>query len=426
MTVGSATLDVFVDTASELVKFVTEDGEKDFISYPSGSKILVSQLDFYTGGGGTNTAISFARTGLRTGFIGKLGDDENARKILGELQSERVDFLGVRGGQTGYSIVLDSMEHDRTILAFKGANNSLSQEDLGEGWLPDTRWLYCSSMVGESYQTLTNLITRASEKGISIAFNPSNYQAKQGMEKLSPVLDACKVIVLNHGEAQLLLGMKGRPGMLAEKLHGHEEQYIVITQGSKGATCYHEGRVMHIGCTPNLNIVETTGAGDAFGSGFVTGILKGLSVENALKTGMVQAESVIRARGAKRKLLTWHEMRRRLDTFTNAVTVKKEKKASDVPSRQPENGYGSHAPAGKEFVLFDGRKIASIHELATLLATLSEEVFSVHVGENHDHFAQWIEDVFGYTELAEDLRALKERNSYKRLLEQTVNDPNKK
>ncbi|MGM5481796.1 MAG: carbohydrate kinase family protein, partial [Nanobdellota archaeon] len=209
---------MFADTTSELVKFITADGEHDFITYPSGSKILISHLDFLIGGGGTNTATSFSRLGLKTGFLGKLGDDENAIKVLNLLDSEGVDFIGGRGGQTGYSIVLDSIEHDRTILTFKGSNNSLREHDFGSDNIYHTKWIYSSSMVGESFYTLTKLFDKAHEKGIHIAFNPSNYQANKGLEELSNVLEKCTVVVMNLEEAQLLLDRKAPARELAVEL----------------------------------------------------------------------------------------------------------------------------------------------------------------------------------------------------------------
>ena len=93
ITVGSATVDVFAETSSELVKFVTAQGEKDFIAYPSGSKILISSLNFLVGGGGTNTAVSFARQGFKTAFLGKLGNDEPSYQVLHLLERENISFL---------------------------------------------------------------------------------------------------------------------------------------------------------------------------------------------------------------------------------------------------------------------------------------------------------------------------------------------
>jgi ribokinase len=70
ITVGSATVDVFVKTEAELIEITKKGSEEELIAYPTGSKILIQQLDFKIGGGGTNTAVAFARLGLKTAYLG--------------------------------------------------------------------------------------------------------------------------------------------------------------------------------------------------------------------------------------------------------------------------------------------------------------------------------------------------------------------
>ena len=94
ITIGSATVDVFANTDSQLVKLLTQNGEEDFITYPSGSKILIKELNFLIGGGGTNTAASFSNLGLKTAFLGKIGSDENADQVLNSLKEYQVNFIG--------------------------------------------------------------------------------------------------------------------------------------------------------------------------------------------------------------------------------------------------------------------------------------------------------------------------------------------
>ena len=73
ITVGSSTIDVFADVESEEIKIKTKDGEEELIAYPAGSKILIKELNFLTGGGGTNTAVAFSRLGLNVAYLVKWG-----------------------------------------------------------------------------------------------------------------------------------------------------------------------------------------------------------------------------------------------------------------------------------------------------------------------------------------------------------------
>src|SRR3989338_6409021 len=119
VTFGGAVIDTFLNTN------VPEESGK--ICYESGSKILIKDLRFDVGGGGTNTAVAFSRLGFKTGYIGKLGKDTNADKILDCLKNEKITFLGKQDPKfmTGYSVILDSRKHERTILTYKGANNQI-------------------------------------------------------------------------------------------------------------------------------------------------------------------------------------------------------------------------------------------------------------------------------------------------------------
>src|SRR3972149_5452603 len=126
ITVGSATVDVFLRTSSKDVEIEHIHAHED-VCLPVGAKILIDNLATDTGGGGTNTAVAFSRLGLKTGWVGKIGTDLNAKTVLDEMKRERVDFLGAKGkGMTGYSVILTGLEQNRTILAFKGVNDQLS------------------------------------------------------------------------------------------------------------------------------------------------------------------------------------------------------------------------------------------------------------------------------------------------------------
>ena len=121
ITVGSATIDVFARTRySELIEIIDTKGEKDLLAFPSGSKILIDELDFTTGGGGTNTAVALSRLGHKVAFLGKLGQGTNSDFIHKNLIKEKIKLLCAHGkGNAGYSVILDTLEHDRTILTYK-------------------------------------------------------------------------------------------------------------------------------------------------------------------------------------------------------------------------------------------------------------------------------------------------------------------
>lgn len=303
ITIGGATVDYFADTDSQLISIETRTSHQQLIAYPLGSKILINELNTTTGGGGTNTAVSFSRLGFRTAWLGKLGDDTIADLVLENLAAENVAFIGAREGHSGVSFVLTSIGHDRTILTSKGANNHLHLDDLPDAKAP---WVYVASMLEESWTTVVDFVARNSFK---VAFNPSNYQAKLGYAELQPLIDRVSILVMNREEACNFLGLDPNEHSdmpaLVKALVKVPGQIAAVTDGGNGVWVY-DGEQVHAGkSTPGLNVVETTGAGDAFASTFTACVMKNLSVRDALAHGMANAESVLQHKGAKDALMSW-------------------------------------------------------------------------------------------------------------------------
>ena len=311
ITVGSSTIDVFALADSELIKIKTPYHEEELIAYPLGSKLLIKNLDFLTGGGGVNTAISFSRLGFKVAYLGMTGQDTNSELIKQKLKKEKVTFLG-KGSKThrsGYSIILDSIDGDRTILAYKGANNYLKYNEINLKKLK-TKWFYFSSMVEESFKTLERLADFAVKNKIKIAFNPSNYLAKKGINYLNNILSKTNILILNKEEACLLVGDKNISQMIVALIKLCPKK-VVITDGKNGAYTIDNSQLLHIHAH-GIKSLEPTGAGDAFASTYVAGLIKRKALVECLKLAALNAGSVIQIRGANEGLLSYSVLRRRL------------------------------------------------------------------------------------------------------------------
>jgi ribokinase len=303
VTLGSGTVDVFVKTSKPAI---VKHGTHDDVCYAIGQKILVEDLHVDTGGGGTNAAVAFSRLGLKTGWLGRVGNDLHAKTVLGEMKRERVDFLGTSGaGMTGYSVILTGLEQNRTILAYKGANDTLIPAEVPWTKLR-TKWLYLSAMMGKSFETLKKAALFAKKNSIRYAFNPSTYLAEQGVHALKPIIDGCDLLVLNREEAQAVLGTNKRCVEMLPELQ-KRAKIAVITDGPKTAHAYNGIRHYAIE-PPDIKVVETTGAGDAFAAGMLAGLIVKKDIAEALQWAMANSCSVIRHIGAKNRLLTRKEI----------------------------------------------------------------------------------------------------------------------
>jgi ribokinase len=295
ITFGGAVVDTFVYTG------IPERGNS--MCYTVGTKIEVQDLAFSTGGGATNTATSFSRLGLKTGTIIKLGNDLNAKLILDILKKEKISFLGKQEeGLTDYSVILDSKEHNRTVLTYKEKSNSISFNELNLKKLK-TKWFYFSAMDNKSLETQKKLAVWASRNGVNIAYNPSAYLTRRGPSCIKEILENTKILILNDEEARHLVPT----GDLFGGLHRFGPEIVCITFGPKGNSV-SDRKELFSSLPNNIKVKERTGAGDAFASGFVTGMIKFNDTKKAILMGSLNAESVIQKRGAKVGLLTWKEM----------------------------------------------------------------------------------------------------------------------
>jgi len=315
ITVGSGLVDAF---ASTKLGEVRKDGKK-LIAYPVGSKILIKDLKFLIGGGGTNTAVSFSRLGFDVAYLGKIGSDKNGDEILGLLEKEKVKFIGVREGVTGYSIILDSKEHNRTILTYKGASDKLKYREISLNKLK-TKWFYFSSMLNDSLATLKDLIKFATWSDIKIAFNPSIYQIKEEPKAVKAILKKTDILIFNREEASLLIKRRYIEDLL-ECAYLLGPKVVCITDGKKDVYAYN-GFLMYTLKPHDIKIKERTGAGDAFASGFVAGFIKKDNLEFALQLGLVNSENVVKYFGAKNKLLGWKEALKKIEKNPGKITKK--------------------------------------------------------------------------------------------------------
>ncbi len=317
ITLGSATIDVFLKTNSDKVKIIKQK-DSEYLSYPLGSKILIDELDIFTGGGGTNAAVSFSRLGLKTAYFGRIGKDDHGIIVLKELKKEKVDFLGVIEGDTAYSVILDSKSKDRTALTYKGSGGVLGS--CSERQLKSCNLLYISSVTESCYKSAEKIAEYMKKKCSKIAFNPSTYLASKGIKFLKKLIEITDVIIMNKEEAFLLTKHDNINNSL-KKIHSLGPKIVAITDGKKGVYVY-DGNFKYSAIPRKVKVLETTGAGDAFSSAFVAGILKTQDIEFSINLGISNAESVISHLGAKNKLLTWKEAEKEMKNGLKISKIK--------------------------------------------------------------------------------------------------------
>ena len=297
ITFGSGLVDAFVSS-----EFKENNGR---ISFPLGTKILVKNIGFSTGGGGVNSAVCFSHLGLKTGFLGRIGSGYNGQIVLRELKKNNIDFLGLQSKEhTGYSIILEGDKKHRTILTFKGASENLNFSEINLKKL-HTKWFYFTSLGGESFESQKKIAKFAKKKGIKLAYNPSSYHTKRGINYLKNILKNTYVLSLNKEEAGMLI----KQGNLCEGLYNLGPRIVCVTDGENEGEVY-DGRFLYRYLPHKVNVRESTGAGDIFGSSFVFGLIKLQDIGMAIRVAMINAENAIATLREKNRLLDWDELKR--------------------------------------------------------------------------------------------------------------------
>ncbi len=303
ITIGSATRDVFLSSKDFQViqseKFA--GGAAECVTL--GAKIDVEDCTLSTGGGATNAAATFVKLGFETGIITRIGDDEPGRDILADLLSLKIDtslVKNVKGGKTAYSTLLTTSSGERTALVYRGVSAEFAASDIPFKTLKCS-WLYVSSLSG-NIELLTKIVAHAKKMNAKIAVNPGGGELAKAPQ-LRQILTGVDVILVNLEEAQLLTGMDTKDGKELAGALAKVSKIAVVTDGGKGAYAA-QAKSRYYAKNRGVKSISRTGAGDAFGSGCVAALAKGLDIENALQVGTLNAESVIQHVGAKKGILT--------------------------------------------------------------------------------------------------------------------------
>lgn len=333
ITIGSATVDAFIETkVANIVSVSSITEKKEFMAYPYGSKIEIDNFEYATGGGAVNTATNFSNLGFKTSPIIKIGEDLQGQSVLSTLDKFNVDKSNViisKEEKTGFSIILTSFQGDRTVLAHRGPNATIKDSEIDFDSIKKAKWLYIAPLNGESTKILDKIANFAEENDVNMAINVGTSSIKKGPEYLDKILKTAEVVILNIEEASMLTGINVRPDTKTEKysddtihqdiksiinqLKSTNAKIIVVTDGKNGVYAFDGYKYYQ--CNPfPAKVVSTLGAGDAFSSTFVASLTKtNWEIETSLKYASVNAAAIVESFGAQDGFLTFEKMEEKLN-----------------------------------------------------------------------------------------------------------------
>jgi len=296
--VGAAVQDVFLSGSILTPQYDDGHWEEQF---RLGDKYELENITFSTGGGATNAAVTFARQGLHSVFMGKIGEDVAGRAVLDDLHSETVDTSLVKQDgdtQTGYSVILLAPNGERTILTYRGASQTFGLEDFDLSNM-QAEWLYISSLAGHM-EVLEELVQAAKSKDMKIAINPGKGELAQA-DWFKSILRQVDVLALNKEEIQQLV-----EGQDDRQLVRHASDMVsttVMTDGPRGVVATDRRQIIQAGMYEDVPVIDRSGAGDAFVSGLVAYLAAGRELAEAIKFASANSTSVVNQIGAKAGIL---------------------------------------------------------------------------------------------------------------------------
>jgi len=304
VSVGSALQDVYLIDRDDFSTNISIKGRGYFDRLELGLKVDIDKIQFSTGGGATNAATTFARSNHETIFMGCIARDPAGKAVIDALDKEGIDTSYIsyaKGGvHTGYSVILLAPTGERTILTCRGASATFDLLDPKDLDLIQPDWLYVTTLRGDM-DMLDKLFTRAKKLGARIMFNPGMLELEHN-RKLIGLLEDTDILLVNKTEASTIV-----PGVLLTELLSHLKNYVptvIITDGNQGSIASDGDKTYRVGMYEDVKVIDSTGAGDAFGSGFLAAFAAGKSFRQSLVFASANSTAVIQKLGAKKGIIS--------------------------------------------------------------------------------------------------------------------------
>ena len=279
------------------VNRIAREGEESFI-------ISMNEL---AGGSAANTVVGLARLGARTGFIGKVAQDDEGQLLLADFKREGVNTDGMviaKEGNSGTVSAFVDKKGERALYVHRSVNDTLVFEEISLEYARQTEFLHLTSMDEKPFEAQKRLTQELSHFKVSL--DPGEIYARKGLAKLKPIIKRCFVVMPSESEVKLLTGKGWKEG--AKQLLNEGAGIVGVKLGKEG--CFiTDGNQNHMVPSYKAKVVDTTGAGDAWNAGFLYGLVRKKDLYECGRLGNLVASKCIAKVGARQGLLRVQELK---------------------------------------------------------------------------------------------------------------------
>lgn len=307
LAIGDTAIDAFIKIKEARVNCDIND-QNCMISMKFGDKVPFEDVyEVVAVGNSANAAVSVSKLGISSALVTDLGDDENGKRCIVELEKNKVKTNYIsrhEENKTNYHYVL-WYEAERTILV------KHEEYDYKLPEIKKPKWVYISSLGSNSENYHKEIISWLKENSeIKVTFQPGTFQMKAGIERMAELYKRSEVFVVNVEESQRILNTDEKDvKVLMKKLVDLGPKIVCVTDGPKGAYMFDgtDSYFMPIYPDPKTPF-ERTGCGDAFASTFTAMLLLGKTPLQALELAPINPMSVVQYVGAQKGLLTMEQL----------------------------------------------------------------------------------------------------------------------
>ena len=254
------------------------------------------------GGSAANTMVGLSRLGCSTSIIGKIAEDDDGDLIEYNLAINGIytnNLIYSETGATGKCLGFVDSNGERCLYIDPGVNDEIRLDEINPLNIMRCKIMHYTSFVGDSFNTQIELLDLLNKECI-LSFDPGMLYVQKGFDELKPILERTDILLINESELRLLCN--NNESSLKELAIGFLDmgiETVVIKQGSKGVFAMNNNETCEVE-SYKCDVVDTTGAGDSFNSGFLYSYLKGYDLEKSCQIGNWVASKAIEGFGMEK------------------------------------------------------------------------------------------------------------------------------
>lgn len=267
-----------------------------------GETLASSDMTMHAGGKGANQSAALSKAGVDIYHAGKTGED--GRWLIDKLKSYGVntDFIFIGENMTGHAIIQLSDKGENSIVLFGGENRNITDDEINNVFISFSEGDIL--LLQNEINNIKKIMEYGRKKGMKICFNPAPF----GIEILDYPLDLVDIFIINETEGFGLTGGIKEPDRIVDNLTGkYPDSEIILTLGENGVL-YGKGKVRNKAESFKVRAVDTTAAGDTFTGYYISEMIKGRTVEEALETACFASSLTVSRLGAMESIPNAEEL----------------------------------------------------------------------------------------------------------------------